>query len=68
MPRYCVTLPVTGYCVVEVEADTSEHAIEKAHNMASADNLETWETHNEICTGNVCHAQINEAHAEKVED
>jgi hypothetical protein len=66
MATYCVTLPVTGFCVVEVEAENADDAINKAMDNVTNDDLETWETHREITRGNVCYAEVNEAHAELV--
>ncbi len=69
MPRYGVRLPVSGYVYVEVEADDEEAAIEAAFMSDDVvrDNIEEWETHQQIVRGNVCSAVLNEADAELIE-
>jgi hypothetical protein len=63
---YCVTLPITGACWVEVEAETTEEAINKAIDNAARHTLAQWQAHRSICSGNVCELGITEAHAEPV--
>ena len=68
MATFNVCLPITGIIWVTVEAEDEEGAIEAAlHSEAlNNDNIEEWEAHRRICTGNILHAQMNEAYA--VED
>jgi hypothetical protein len=66
MATYCVTLPVTGFCTIEVEAESADDAINKAMDNCKQEHLESWETHKQITRGNVCYAEVNEAHAEEV--
>lgn len=64
MPKYAVTLPVTGVAYVEdVEAENEADAINKAMDICGADHLETWQTHKQITLGNVCYAEVNSASA-----
>lgn len=63
MPKYVVTLPVSGYCIVDVEAENEDAAIEVAMEVASQEHLESWQTHKRIVYGNVCSAEVNEASA-----
>jgi hypothetical protein len=51
---YCVTLPIKGLYVAEVEAETAEEAILKAVDRVGLPQLDEWK------------AQIREAHAEPV--
>lgn len=53
MNKYWVTIPITGKLVVQVEAESKENAIELAFNKADLEDLEEWETHTEVCKGNV---------------
>lgn len=56
MRSYCVTLPVTGIAVIDVEAETEEEAIEKALQDVTSAHLEQWEAVERINAGNVCYA------------
>jgi hypothetical protein len=57
MPRYSVQLPVTGYVIKEVEADSEESAIEAAMAEGSElSDIEEWNTHKRVAYGNVCSA------------
>jgi hypothetical protein len=68
MATYSVQLPFTGYCVVEVEADSAEDAIEAAFEKADASNPEEVEFHKAIVTGNVFRGVLNKASAECLEE
>lgn len=68
MPKYSVTVPFTGYAVVDVEAPTEAEAIDKALGEVSLDDIEEWETHEQITEGNVCHAARNRAEAELINE
>lgn len=63
--NYEVALPITGYIVVTVESDTpleEEEAVWSAMNGdLSIDNIEEWDVHNRIVSGNVFHGIRNEA-------
>ncbi len=67
---YGVTLPVSGYLYLEVRANSKKEAIEAA--MADGDNWPTtpdeWQTHRDMVSGNVCHAQVRHASAEIIEE
>lgn len=69
MPRYLVTLPLTGTISVEVDAEDEESAITAA--LASEDvivtNIEEWEVHRQICRGNVLYASQNEAEVREID-
>jgi len=62
-----VCIPITGTIWVTVEAENEEDAIEKAFmsDDLTLQNIEEWECHKEICSGNVLHASQNEAYAEE---
>ena len=64
---YDVCLPITGIIWVTVEAESEEDAIDVAFcsDDLSLDNVEEWEAHRRICSGNVLHAQQNECYAVK---
>lgn len=69
MPRYSVSLPITGYLIKEVEADSEQAAIEAAlSEPASNDDIEEWETTDAVVTGNVFHGKLNRASAHLIED
>lgn len=56
MTTYCVTLPVLGLFVAEVEAETAEEAITKTVDRVGLPQLDEWQP------------RIAEAHAEPVDD
>lgn len=68
MPRYSVTVPFSGYAVVDVEAEDERAAIDKALGEVSLDDIQEWETHEQIVEGNVFHGNRNKAEAELIED
>jgi hypothetical protein len=69
MPKYGVTLPITGSVWVEVEASSRKEAIAKAlEGDFSADDIEEWEVHEQTEEGNVSYGNCSRAYAEKIED
>ncbi len=68
MPRYSVLLPITGYAVVEVTAETKDQAIAVAMENVERKDIEEWETHQSICTGNIFHGQVNDCSVEEVSE
>jgi len=53
--KWSVMIPMAGHLYVEVEADSEEDAIEKASEVATLDNLESWDTLERFNQGNVCY-------------
>ena len=53
MPRYRVTLPISGHAIVEVEAADAQAAIEAAGDIVETKDIEQWSIHYG-CRGNVC--------------
>lgn len=69
MTKWIVTVPITGYVTVTVEAEDEEEAIEKAMECdVSTDDIEQWDMTDHIVQGNVFYGIQNEAEAEKVDD
>ncbi|WP_345820572.1 hypothetical protein ABC766_00505 [Methylobacterium fujisawaense] len=69
MATYSVMLPITGYVVADVEADSEKEAIEKALDLNySAKDIEEWEVHEYTNRGNVAYGVCTEASAEKLDD
>lgn len=64
--KWSVALPITGIAYVEVEAEDEEAAIEEAMNIVDRQHLEEWESHKQICRGNVFSGALNEAYADEV--
>lgn len=65
MKTFEVTLPITGYCYMTVEANSEEEAIDIA--LADPiDEVESWQVHKEIVSGNVFYGEINEASAQEI--
>ena len=69
MPRYSVQLPITGYVITEVEADSKEAAIKKAltEGEFTKDDIEEWEVHEFANRGNVAYGSCTQANAELIE-
>lgn len=66
MPRYGVTLPITGSVYVEVEADSEEAAIDAA--LACEKWPEpSWEVHRYATRGNVYYGDTREAEASGID-
>lgn len=72
--KYYVTLPVCGSITVEVEAENESEAVNKDHEeqdwrIESGENTEPgeFESMNEVCLGNVCHAPCSEYSVEEAE-
>lgn len=65
--EYNVCLPITGKIWVTVEAESEKDAIEQAFESEelTTENIEEWEPHRRICSGNVLHASMNEAFAKE---
>lgn len=69
MPKYEVSLPFTGYVVVEVEALTRSAAIDAAFEVADLSNEDSVvevQFHKHVTRGNVCSAVLNDAEAQEV--
>lgn len=67
MKRYSVSIPITGYVIVEIDAESEEAAIEAALDTEiTSDLIEEWETHRQVTRGNVCSAILNSAEAEEI--
>lgn len=64
MAKYNVTLPVAGYAIVEVEADSEEEAIDCAVNNWGGD-YEELDAYTHLVDGNVCNTYYSEANAEE---
>lgn len=70
MATYSVTLPVTGYIVIDVEADDEKSAIDAALNSKNlkTDMIEEWEVHRYTNRGNIAYGSVTVASAELIED
>ena len=67
MKTFQVRIPITGYIAVEVTAEDEVQAKELAFaTEATLDDVEEWELHEQVCTGNVLHAVLNEISVEEV--
>lgn len=69
MATYSVTLPIAGYAIVDVEADSEEAAIDAAlGSELTLKDIEVWEALRAIVTGNILHTSPNNASAELLDD
>lgn len=66
MREWSVQLPVTGYVIVNVEAETAEEAINKALDSddIKREDIEEWEVHRQTNRGNIAYGSCTEANAE----
>jgi hypothetical protein len=70
MATFNVCLPITGIIWVTVEAEDEDDAIDEAlgSDQLETSNIAEWEALRRICSGNVLHAQLNEAYAVEEEE
>ena len=68
MNIYNITLPLTGIIYKTVEADSEEEAIRLAMEESTLDDIEEWDTHRKIVSGNVFYGVLNEMEIEKEDD
>lgn len=54
LKEYYVIIPVAGHAYLSVEAESESHAIDKALEVVTIDNVETWEPLEEFNRGNFC--------------
>lgn len=69
MATWTVRLPITGYAVLDVEADDEATAIDAALDKVTIEDIDSWEAVERIIEGNVLYAQHPwEAEAERHDD
>lgn len=70
MAQYEVILPIVGYALVLVEAESEKAAIDAAlqSDDLTMSAIEEWEAVEHVVQGNVCYAPKRHAVAELVED
>lgn len=62
--EWSVQVPITGFVLVIVEAETEEEAVQKALEVyVTKADIEKWATCEQIVTGNVFNGVINKASA-----
>lgn len=62
--EWSVQVPITGFVLVIVEAETEEEAVQKALEVyVTKVDIEEWATCEQIVTGNVFNGVINKASA-----
>lgn len=68
--KWEVSIPITGYITVEVEAESEQEAIELGLDSSdlTIDNIVEWKAHEYIAKGNVCYASVNTAEATPLKD
>ncbi len=68
--KYIVSIPITGFCAVEVEASNTKGAIAaawKAIDDGTKGEVE-WEYTEKVTSGNVCHAMQNDIEVTRLRD
>jgi len=69
MPEWEVIVPIAGYAIVRVEADSKEAAIDAAFkNGVGMEDIEMWDAYEHICEGNIFYPDENDAVAMMVEE
>ena len=67
MPRYAISMPVTGFIYKEIVADSEEEATEKFRELdLKTEDIEDWDICEKIVEGNVFHGMQNEVNIEQV--
>lgn len=64
--KYGVSLPLTGYVYVEVEAKNEEEALDKAWDKATLDDMVEWEFTEHVCRGNILDTVLNDYEVEEI--
>lgn len=67
MAKWNVTVPIVGWGITEVEAETEEEAIAEACDKIDFREVESWQAVKAIVTGNIFHGELNRAVAKKEE-
>ena len=65
--KYGVSLPLTGWIYLEVEAKNEKEALDKAQDNATLNDMVEWEFTKKVCSGHVSYAVLNEAEVEELE-
>lgn len=70
MPKFYVSIPIAGSSTYEVEAENGKAAIKAAWAKVEAgeEGDITWEFFDEITSGNVLHAPLNEVEVSRAHD
>lgn len=68
MPRYLVTIPISGAISIEVDAENEDAALDAAFDSEelTSDNIDDWEAHREMVSGNVINFSPNRASAKRL--
>lgn len=68
MKEYEVLVPITGYIIVNVNAENKEDAVNKAFESdeLTLDNIEQWDSHECVVKGNVFYGTVNEIEVNEV--
>ena len=67
MKRYALSIPITGLVYMEIEAESEEDAKQKAFmSDVTTENIDEWDMHESIVTGNVFHGHLNEIDIEEL--
>ncbi len=67
MPSYEVKVPIAGYVVVEVKANSEKEAVKKAlEKDYSLDDVYEWDGYETIVRNNVFQGHLNQAYAKEI--
>lgn len=66
MKKFSVTVPIVGFAIVEVEAESAEAAETTALETVAMDEIEEWEGVRAVVTGNVFHGRVNTIETEEL--
>lgn len=64
MKEFIIKMPITGVVVRAVEANSEDEAIAIFKDEVTINDIETWETHEQIVKGNVFYGVQNEMEIE----
>lgn len=70
MKKYGVSIPLTGYIYIEVEADSEQAAEEAAWEKFNVEGEKAgdiaWELVDHVTTGNVFHGELNDVCVDEI--
>lgn len=68
MKTFGVTLPITGYLYLEVQAANEAEALQRAMDDHCRDDIEEWEACEVVVEGNIFYGRKNHAEVELLDE
>jgi len=65
LKEFCVSVPIAGYAVVVVDAESEDEAKKKALESVTLEDMESWEALEQIVEGNCFYGPMNKIEVEE---